>query len=155
MELRRIGGRLVLGHLAGECLEHSDHFAPRLSLHHDDGVVQRAPIGEWPRPNDDGALDDDERSLHRFRVLDRSPDHLALEVDGVREVLRVGVRTGGNGPAVELVGLGSACEYHSPDPEVVKVFKGTQHWKARIWMHSYWNWNLTAGYPARRADCWP
>ncbi len=27
------------------------------------------------------------------------------------------------------------------DPEVVKVFKGTQHYKSRIWMHSYWNWN--------------
>lgn len=24
------------------------------------------------------------------------------------------------------------------DPEVVKVFKGTQHWKCRIWDHSYW-----------------
>ena len=27
------------------------------------------------------------------------------------------------------------------DPFVVACYKGTQHWKARIWMHSYWNWN--------------
>lgn len=27
------------------------------------------------------------------------------------------------------------------DPYVVKCFKGTQNYKARLWMHSYWNWN--------------
>jgi hypothetical protein len=27
------------------------------------------------------------------------------------------------------------------DPYVVKIFKGTQNYKCRLWMHSYWNWN--------------
>lgn len=27
------------------------------------------------------------------------------------------------------------------DPYVVKAFKGTQNYKCRLWMHSYWNWN--------------
>jgi hypothetical protein len=27
------------------------------------------------------------------------------------------------------------------DPYVVKIFKGTSQYKARLWMHSYWNWN--------------
>lgn len=27
------------------------------------------------------------------------------------------------------------------DPYVVKCFKGTQRYKCRLWMHSYWNWN--------------
>lgn len=27
------------------------------------------------------------------------------------------------------------------DPYVVACFKGTQQYKARLWMHSYWNWN--------------
>jgi hypothetical protein len=31
------------------------------------------------------------------------------------------------------------------DPEVVKAFQGTQHWKCRIWDHSYWqrSWGPT------------
>lgn len=27
------------------------------------------------------------------------------------------------------------------DPEVVRIWKGTQNYKARVWMHSYWNYN--------------
>jgi len=27
------------------------------------------------------------------------------------------------------------------DPYVVACFKGTQNYKCRLWMHSYWNWN--------------
>jgi hypothetical protein len=35
------------------------------------------------------------------------------------------------------------------DPYVVNIFKGTQDYKARVWMHSYWNWNWG---PTMRAE---
>ncbi len=35
------------------------------------------------------------------------------------------------------------------DPFVVNCFKGTQNYKARLWMHSYWNWNWSPQLQAK------
>ena len=57
-------------------------------------------LGPWPVPGDDGALPADERRRAQVRLLSTAPDRLAIEVDGVRRVVRVERDEGADGEAL-------------------------------------------------------
>ncbi len=46
-------------------------------------------LGQWPEPDDDGVLPDDDRTGRQARILDRSDGRIIVELDGVRRVLQV------------------------------------------------------------------
>ncbi len=52
-------------------------------------VVESAIVrlGPWPMPDETGALGPDERTAHAIRLLDRSSDRAAIEIDGRRHVV--------------------------------------------------------------------
>jgi len=45
-------------------------------------------LGPWPEPGDDGALSPDDRTERHVRLLDRSADGAAIEIDGRRHRVR-------------------------------------------------------------------
>lgn len=67
--------------------------------HHVEYVIESprslALVGPWPEPNEDGSMAGDDRRRRYVRILERTDDRIALEVDGVRTNVSVAL-TGGN-----------------------------------------------------------